>query len=63
MKQVKTSGKMSMVNRTMSIFLWGKIFRTILALPPKKFYPVQGTPALILAQDELWPLRTTFGIF
>ena len=31
MKQVKTSDKMLIVDRIMSIFLWSKIFRAILA--------------------------------
>ena len=35
MKQVKTSDKMLIVDRIMSIFLWNKIFRAIFALLPQ----------------------------
>ena len=38
MKLIKTSGKMLIVNRVMTMFLWSKIFWAILALLPKAYH-------------------------
>ena len=41
MKLLKTSEEMLIFDWIMSLFLWSKIFRVILALPPGKISPVR----------------------
>ena len=39
-KLIKTSGKMLIVDRIMTIFIWSRYFWAILAQPPKKISPL-----------------------
>ena len=54
LKYVKTSGKILIIDRIMSIFLWSKIFQTVFALSP--FHP---PPLKIIFQCVYAPLYTS----
>ena len=66
-KLIKTSGKMLVVDRIMTIFIWSKNFWAILAQPPKKISPlclytsVQKSTNKKISLERLKAKFVTFG--